>query len=186
MRFPTRFDARHEGWGTVPMTRRTAMDLVETVPPTISPETTATEALRVAEQVSTHYLPVVGKRGKPLGVVCRCDLADAPPGSHVADCMSAPAVAIDAEATPEEAASLMLRSGRGCLPVVEDFQVAGLLTRGELLRARVLSEAQVRRCELCGTTSHVSGTAERSLCRRCRDHGPRTNDADDRDLGSGD
>lgn len=185
MRHPHRFETRDTGWGMVPITHRRVIDLLERASPTISPETTAAEALCVAEQEATHYLPVVTDRGFPLGVVCRCDLTAAPLGARVAACMSAPAVGIDAEATPEEAASLMLRSGRGCLPVVEDGEVAGLLTRGELLRAGALSEAQVRRCELCGTTSHVAAPPQRVLCRRCRANGPRTNDAEG-DLGGGD
>jgi CBS domain-containing protein len=53
---------------------------------------------------------------------------------RVADVMSSPPLAIRAEASIEEAAALLLAHRVGCLPVLEDGRLAGIVTTSDLLR----------------------------------------------------
>jgi CBS domain-containing protein len=52
----------------------------------------------------------------------------------VRDVMSAPAVTIDGGAAVQDAARTMLEKKIGCLPVVEDGRLVGILTETDVLR----------------------------------------------------
>ena len=54
---------------------------------------------------------------------------------RVADAMSSPVITIAADAPVAEAAALLLRHRVGCLPVLEDGSLAGIVTTSDLLRA---------------------------------------------------
>ena len=54
---------------------------------------------------------------------------------RVGDAMSSPAITIAADAPVAEAAGLLLRHRVGCLPVLADGSLAGILTTSDLLRA---------------------------------------------------
>jgi CBS domain-containing protein len=155
-------------WGPDP--HRTVLEVAQKSPSLVSPETTAEEARRVATRAGVHHLAVVSEQGEPLGVVCKCALLAAPRGVTVADCMRAPAITINAECSPEEASAVMLERGVGCLPVLYEFTVVGVVTRGELVGAGALSAAVAPRCTVCNGYDHI-GPQEKDesvTCRRCR------------------
>lgn len=96
-----------------------------------------------------RHLPVM-EGTKVVGVVSQRDLFRSALGAALAfgdrdperlmrsldvrDLMSAPAVTIDAGAAVQEAARTMVEKKIGCLPVVEDGKLAGILTETDVLR----------------------------------------------------
>jgi predicted transcriptional regulator len=101
---------------------------------TVPADLTCAEADARARAAGVRHL-LVGDAGAPLGVLCRCDLAEAAPEAHVETVMRSSMFAVAPELTLGEAAVAMARLGIGCLPVAEDGCVLGLITRGDLRRA---------------------------------------------------
>jgi signal-transduction protein with cAMP-binding, CBS, and nucleotidyltransferase domain len=155
-------------WGSTPA--RSVFELLHGTPPLVSPETLAAEAQRAAIHAGVHHVPVVSELGEPLGVVCRCALSAAPHGVTVSECMRGPAITINTTADLAQAAARVLERGVGCLPVVYDFTVVGVVTRADLVQVGALSAADAPRCSHCGSYDHVGPTKEAGdpLCRRCR------------------
>jgi CBS-domain-containing membrane protein len=154
-------------WG--PSEVRTVLEVVHHFPSLVSPETSAAEARLVAVRAGVHHLPVVSEQGDAVGVVCRCGLMSAPLGATVKECMRSPAIAVRTDTSLEEASAVMLERGVGCLPVIYEDTVVGVVTRADLVEAGALSEGTPH-CSNCGSYDHV-GVAEANspqLCRRCK------------------
>lgn len=116
------------------------------VPPTMP----AADAQKIMVENKVRHLPVIGDGKRPLGLVTRERLRIPPAdlGSlnmweisrylselKVKDVMVATKdlVTIGPSATLEEAAQLMADNRYGCLPVVEDNVVVGIITETDLL-----------------------------------------------------
>lgn len=190
MAFRTNWFDESERTNGVPPLQHTVAEILQSLPVMISPDTTAVEALRLAEHLDAHYLPVVTPLGSPLGVLCRCDLRRASPAARAASCLRRPAFTISTAATPRQAAETLLELGVGCLPVVDDFSVVGMVTRADLVRAGALPTRLAPACALCGCLEHVAVAEPPALplCRPCRDDGQATaaGGADDHELGGSD
>ena len=121
-------------------------------PITITPDTTFPDAFRVIREKGIRYLPVVNKRGKLIGIVTQTDLLHASPSSattltvfevnyllarlQVKEVMSSPITVY--EDTPlEEAARVMVDKGIGCLPVMRDGELTGLITETDIFQTFV-------------------------------------------------
>ena len=95
-------------------------------------------AARVIMQAEgLRHLPVV-ERKRVLGVITDRDLRQH--AEHLDQClvetvMTADPVTVSPHATVEEAASLMLVRRIGCLPVIENGGLVGIITTTDLLRA---------------------------------------------------
>lgn len=90
-----------------------------------------------AEGPAHQAFPVVNADGQVLGVIRPQDLRAAD-GATVGEAIRRPPVVITPERTMREAADLMVRSGVGRLPVVEDGsgrRLLGILSRSDLLLA---------------------------------------------------
>ena len=116
----------------------------------IPPSMAAAEAQKIMSENKVRHLPVVGDGKRPLGLVTRQSLRIPPAelGSlnvweitrflselKVKDIM-VPAKelsTIGPEATLEEAAQVMADNRYGCLPVVEEDVVVGIITETDLL-----------------------------------------------------
>ena len=116
----------------------------------IPPTTPATEAQKIMQENKVRHLPVVGDGKRPLGLITRERLRIAPAdlGSlnmweitrylsemKVKDIMvtAKDLLTIGPDATVEEAAQTMAEHKYGCLPVVEDNVVVGIITETDLL-----------------------------------------------------
>lgn len=111
------------------------------------------ERLSTVQDIMTlgrvRHMPVV-HGGKLVGVVSERDLLRASLSNlasfapeqrraflhvvEIARVMSAPPIVIDPDATVEAAALLMAERKIGCLPVVRDEELAGLITETDILR----------------------------------------------------
>lgn len=116
----------------------------------ISPETPAAEAQKIMAENNIRHLPVVGAGKRLTGLITRERLTLKPDllGSlnvweitrflsdmKVADLMikSKDVIVIATEKTIERAAHTMTTHEIGCLPVIEDKIVIGMLTKSDLL-----------------------------------------------------
>ena len=109
---------------------------------TVEPSTTIADALDLARSHKIRHLPVL-EDGRLVGIATARDLrlalgADsASPGTTVAGIMTSPAITTPADTPVETAAQLLIQKRIGCLPVVEDGELVGILTESDLLRAFV-------------------------------------------------
>ena len=116
----------------------------------IEPNKRITEAQKLMTENNIRHLPVVGDGKRLLGMITRQRLSIPPErlGSldvweitrYLSDLTVSKMMVkgqdlciIDPEATLEEAADLMIRHKVGCLPVIEDGIVVGIITETDLL-----------------------------------------------------
>lgn len=128
-------------------------DLMSTNPITALPETTHKQATELLHEHNIHHLPVVDKRGKLVGIIVDDDLYAAQPSPattlsiyeihsllsklELKQIMRHPVYTVNSDCSLEEAASLMLHHHIGCLPVMENDQVVGIITDTDIFRAFV-------------------------------------------------
>ena len=91
---------------------------------------TARDCLRVHQ---VHHVLVM-EEDAVVGVVAFRDLAGKQDDLHVSELMTREVATIDVDATLRRAASLMIRSTTGCLPVTEKGHVTGIITTTDLMR----------------------------------------------------
>ena len=114
----------------------------------LSPETTAGEALALCRERRIRHLPVL-KEGRLAGIVSDRDLRSAAPALgdpgrasalekiQVSDFMTRDVVSARPDDPIEEAANKMRERRIGCLPVVEDGTLVGILTSSDVMEALV-------------------------------------------------
>jgi CBS-domain-containing membrane protein len=160
---------RYRGWtdGTTPSEVRiccawSALESVSermTLAPamlTVPPELPCDEADARARSAGVRHL-VVTRGGELLGVVCRCQLCRcARPEQPIGALVAEHTFAIEAAATLGEAAGAMAQLGIGCLPVVDNGALVGVITRGDLRRIGVPeSQLGAHQCVRCGSPHGV-------------------------------
>ena len=127
-------------------------------PITIAPDASVHDAFRIVQERGIHYLPVVDKRGRLIGIVTRTDLMRASPSAattltvheanyllahlQVKEAMTSPPITVSQEAPLEEAAQLMVEKEISCLPVVRaegrhGSRLVGIITESDIFRAFV-------------------------------------------------
>lgn len=109
---------------------------------TVAPTTPLAEALELLRSHRIRHLPVVDG-ARVVGILTDRDLrfamgagASEEEGT-VADVMVAPAITTPPETPVESAARTLIEHRIGCLPVVEDDALVGILTESDLLRGFV-------------------------------------------------
>jgi acetoin utilization protein AcuB len=106
---------------------------------TITSKSAIKDALMVMKKHSVRHLPVVDK-GSFVGLVALGDLKQAIIASmieqlKVSDVMIREPYTITRETTLEKAAQIIYEKRIGCLPVVEDDKIVGILTVNDILKA---------------------------------------------------
>ena len=112
-------------------------------PTTVRPNSDPMAAQMLLRYNHFRRLPVVDESGQVVGIVTDSDLelflATAPsPGivkrqHRVDQMMTTPAITVSPDYPLEEAAQLMLKHKIGGLPVVEEEQLVGIITRDDIL-----------------------------------------------------
>ena len=122
---------------------------------TATPDMSLMEAQRLMRAQRFRHLPVVSKT-RLVGLVTDRDLRDAMPSpattlsrgemayqldtTLLKTCMTREVVSIHADTDMVQAVCILLRGPFGCLPVVEDGALVGIVTEIDGLRAFLLSE----------------------------------------------
>jgi len=137
----------------------------------VRPDTPLKEVARLPVDHRISGLPVVDEEGKVLGVVSEADLLvkeqdpDALPrrplewifgksaearemrskveARTAGDAMTAPAITIEASRSAHAAAGLMIERRVNRLPVTDDGELVGIVTRADLVRSFVRSDEQL-------------------------------------------
>lgn len=143
---------------------------------TVSPATAWSAADELAQRHAVHHLPVLTE-GRLVGLVSRSDFFPRPaPDTLVSALMTTDLLAINHAATLAEAVAALSIFKIGCLPVLADGGwLAGILTRGDLVRIGVPREAlAMQRCSICagahGVRTRTYGM-EIARCVACIDAG---------------
>jgi acetoin utilization protein AcuB len=119
-------------------------------PITITQDTSFTDAFRILREKGIRHLPVVDKKGKLIGIVARTDLLHASPSKatspslfelnyvlanlHVSELMSSPPITVPEESPLEEAARVMVERKIGCLPVMREGAMVGMITETDIFK----------------------------------------------------
>ena len=98
----------------------------------VSAETTAESARERMRTRRIRHL-VVTEGSKVVGVLSERDLGARTSSSVVGDIMTAPAVTAVATTTVREAANLLRGRTIGCLPILEEGKLVGIVTTTDLL-----------------------------------------------------
>jgi acetoin utilization protein AcuB len=122
-------------------------------PVTATPETTHRQAAELIREHNVHHLPIVDKHGKLVGIIVETDLFSAQPSPattlsiyeihsllsklELKQIMRHPVYTVNGNCSLEEAAALMLQHEIGCLPVMEDDTLVGIITDTDIFRAFV-------------------------------------------------
>ena len=114
----------------------------------LSPETTAAEALAICRERRVRHLPVL-EEGRLVGIISDRDLRSAAPALgdpgrvealgklRVSEVMSRDVVSARPDDPIEEAANEMRERRIGCLPVVENDALVGIITSSDVMEALV-------------------------------------------------
>ncbi len=111
------------------------------------------EGFRIMRERGIRHLPVVDEGGKLIGIVTQTDLLHASPSTtttlsvfemsyllanlHVREVMSSPVITVSEDAPLEEAARLMVERKIGCLPVMRDGDLVGMITETDIFEVFV-------------------------------------------------
>jgi acetoin utilization protein AcuB len=120
---------------------------------TITPDTSFPDAFRLIREKKIRHLPVVNEKGKLIGLVAQTDLLHASPSSattltvfeinyllanlHVKEVMSSPPITVPVDAPLEEAARVMVEKKIGCLPVMQNGKLVGMITETDIFETFV-------------------------------------------------
>ncbi|WP_455921077.1 CBS domain-containing protein [Pseudomonas putida] len=118
---------------------------------TIGPDQMVVEALRLMAEKNVGALPVV-QDGAVVGIVSERDyarkvvlLGRSSVGTPVRDIMSAKVITVDPHKSIDDCMNMMTDGHLRHLPVVEDEQLIGLLSIGDLVKQAIAEQADLIR-----------------------------------------
>ncbi|MGB2896169.1 MAG: CBS and ACT domain-containing protein [Anaerolineales bacterium] len=120
---------------------------------TITVDTSFPDAFRIMREKGIRHLPVMDKKGNLVGIVSQTDLLHASPSKatalsmfelnyllanlHVSEVMSSPPITVLEESPLEEAARVMVGKKIGCLPVMREGTMVGMITETDIFKVFV-------------------------------------------------
>ncbi|MDB6145552.1 MAG: histidine kinase [Pseudomonas sp.] len=118
---------------------------------TIAPDQMVIEALKLMAEKNIGALPVLA-HGKVVGIVSERDYARklvlqgrSSVGTPVSAIMSSTVITVDTHQSVEDCMSIMTNKHLRHLPVVEDGQLLGLLSIGDLVKEAIAEQAELIR-----------------------------------------
>jgi len=128
-------------------------DRMTSHPLTVMPDTSFTDAFQIIREKGIRHLPVVDKKGNLIGIVTQKDLLQASPSSAttltvfemnyllvnlpIREVMTSPAISVPEDMPIEEAARIMVEKDIGCLPVLRNDELVGVITDADIFKAFV-------------------------------------------------
>lgn len=122
-------------------------------PVVASPYTSYNEAIRLMEKNDVQHLPIVTKNGELVGIVTHSDMLRAEPSRVItlsvyeiasllekvtlSQIMSSPVYVVEGSCSISNAANFMLEKEIGCLPVVKDGELVGIITDTDIFKTFV-------------------------------------------------
>ncbi len=119
-------------------------------PITVHPDISIAEAMEWMQREKVRRFPVVDKHGKLVGIVTREDLLHGSPSSatslsvwevsyllsqvKVGEVMTKDVITVTEDVPVEEAARLMADNKIGCLPVLRDGTLVGIITESDIFK----------------------------------------------------
>lgn len=117
----------------------------------ISPDAMVLEALKLMAEKNVGALPVI-EGGQVVGVISERDYARkvvlqgrSSVGTPVSAIMSSPVVTVDSQQSLERCMALMTDSHLRHLPVLENGELIGLLSIGDLVKESIVEQAELIR-----------------------------------------
>jgi predicted transcriptional regulator len=120
---------------------------------TVTPDASVGDASRIAIGAHVSHLPVT-QGGALVGIVCLCDFEHVHAGSLVSECMNARPITVGPNTPASMTAELMSERDIGCVLVVVERSLRGIVTLRDLHRAGVVDEGPGT-CASCGSEDHV-------------------------------
>ena len=119
-------------------------EVMTKAPLTIDPEAPVATAVAVMRERQVLHLPVVEADGRLSGIVSDRDLRGVEGERRVLDVMTWGAVTVGPTAPIAQAAAIMATERVGCLPVVDDGRLVGILTERNVLEVVASTLPSVR------------------------------------------
>lgn len=166
------------------ITTETVSDVMSRPAVVIGPECAVSDVFALAESRRVHHFPIV-EGEKLVGIVCTCDLRDAPPQQHVRVYAHGDVAIIAPTRSAVDAARLMAERAVGSAVVVGPEGVCGIVTREDLVNRPETKELLAEgHCVACHSYKHLrSGPDGTFLCADCDE---RARGASWFDIGAGD
>lgn len=124
-----------------------AADIMQTRVATVRPEDTVSTALQLMRWADVRHLPVISEE-KVVGVLSERDIlsrGEEGRRDRVAEAMSSPAKVTFPDADVDAIALEMTASKLGCLPVVGNGRLLGIITRSDIIARRAASGGAANR-----------------------------------------
>lgn len=114
---------------------------------TISPEASVQEVAQLLSQKRISGVPVIDKDGKIIGIVTEADIISKVnrEGLRVADIMSCEIIVVDEETGVGEIAMLLSERKIKRVPVMQNSQLVGIISRADIVRAVAQGCLSIRR-----------------------------------------
>jgi predicted transcriptional regulator len=150
----------------------------------VGPESNVRELFQLSRSKHVHHFPVV-EQGALFGIVCTCDLHDAPPDAPVRAFARRQVATIELAGSAADAARVMVARAVGSVVVVGPDGIQGIVTRGDLQRLGATADLLMEsHCACCGSHEHLrAGPDGAFLCTDCKQ---RASGEDWFETGSGD
>lgn len=135
----------------------------------VRPDARVRTVLDLARRKGVHHFPVT-REGALLGLVCTCDLEDAPAEIDVYALARREVVTVQQGQSLEEVARLMIDKTVGSVVVLKGDHVYGIITREDLIASdpRWAALLADQACRSCGEVKHLRPWKGGSfLCTSC-------------------
>ena len=117
---------------------------------TLSPDNSLADAMTEMSTNGIHHVPIIDADGKVVGLVSHRDVLAAsdsslhvdgiirdPADIKISEFMTAPVMTVDGRASLREAALFLQKHQYGCLPVVTDGKLKGIITDSDYVSVAI-------------------------------------------------